>query len=76
VLIEIRKEFAASARLGRRTTYHRRLKTCRAMKRRQTSPNASREWPRRKTHQPLAPPILLTMNEAQEALLQKHFHAE
>jgi Transposase DDE domain len=72
VLIEIRREIAASARAGRRTTYRRRLETCRAVKRRQTSPKASRDWPRRKTHQPPAPPLLLTMNEAQKALLQKH----
>jgi len=76
VLIEIRKEIAACARLGRRTTYRRRLETCRAVKRRQKSPKASRDWPRRKTHQPPAPPLFLTMNDAQKALLQKHIHTE
>ena len=76
VLIEILKEIAASARAGRRTTYRRRLETCRAETRRQTSPKASREWPRRKTHQPPAPPLFLTMNDAQKALLEKHIDAE
>jgi hypothetical protein len=76
VLIEIRKEIAASARAGRRTTYRRRLETCRAETRRQTSPKASREWPRRKTHQPPVPPLFLTMNDAQKALLEKHIHPE
>ena len=76
VVIEILKETAASARAGRRTTYRRRLETCRAAKRRQTSPKASRDWPRRKTHQPPAPPLFLTMNDAQKALLEKHIDAE
>jgi hypothetical protein len=75
VLIEIRKEIAASARAGRRTTYRHRLETCRTKTRRQKSPKASRDWPRRKTHQPPAPPIFLTMNEEQKALLEKHIHA-
>jgi hypothetical protein len=74
VLIEIRREIAGSARPRRRTTDRRRLETCRAETRRQTSPKASREWPRRKTHQPPAPSIFLTMNETQKALLQKHIH--
>jgi len=75
VLIEIRKEIAASVRAGRRTTYRRRLETCRAETRRQTSPKAGREWPRRNTHQPPASPLFLTMNDAQKALLEKHIHA-
>ena len=37
VLIEIRQEIAASARAGRRTTYRRRLGTCRAVKHRPVS---------------------------------------
>ncbi len=75
VLIEIRREIAGSARPRRRSTHRRRLETCRAETRRQTSPKASRDWPRRKTHQPPAHPIFLTMNEAQKALLQKHIGA-
>ncbi len=71
VLIEIRKEIAASARAGRRTTYRRRLETCRAKTRRQTSPKASREWPRRKTHQPPAPPIYLTIERSPRSLTAK-----
>ena len=77
VLIEIRQEISGSDRdrPRRRTTYRRRLEKCRAETRRQTSPKASRDWPRRKTHQPPAPPIFLTMNEDQKALLEKHIHA-
>jgi len=77
VLIEIRQEVSGSDRdrPRRRTTYRRCLEKCRADTRRQTSPKASRDWPRRKTHQPSAPPIFLTMNEDQKALLEKHIHA-
>jgi hypothetical protein len=75
VLIEIRREITGSDRPRRRTTYRRQLETCRVETRRQTSPKASREWPRRKTHQPPAAPIFLTMNDDQKALLEKHIHA-
>ena len=62
-------------RPARRTTYRSRLKKCRAERRRQKSSKASRDWPRRKTHQPPAPPISLMMNEEQKALLEKYIHA-
>jgi Transposase DDE domain len=77
VLVEIRRQISGSDRdrPARRTTYRSRLKKCRAERRRQKSPKASRDWPRRKTHQPPAPPIFLTMNEEQKALLEKHIHA-
>lgn len=71
VLIQIRKEITGST--GRRTRcYARQLEHCRADTRQQTSPKASREWPRRKPHRSPAPPNLLTLTEAQKALLRKH----
>ena len=75
VLIEIRREITGKARPRGRTTYRRRLETCRVAPRHQTSPKASREWPRRKTHKPPGAPIFLTMNDDQKALLGKHVDA-
>lgn len=75
VLIEIRREIAGGAGDHRRPTYRRRLETCRVETRRQSSPKASREWPRRKVHKPPAAPIFLTMNGEQKALLERQIHA-
>jgi hypothetical protein len=74
VLIEMRREIKGSN--GRRmATYRRRLEKCRAETRQQQTPKATRDWPRRKPHQPPAPPNLRTMNDEQKTLLRKHIHA-
>ena len=76
VLIQIRKEINhGSARYRRTPAYARRLDKCRAETRRQASPKASREWPRRKTHKAPAPPKFLTMTNDQRALLQQYIRA-
>lgn len=73
VLIQIRKEINSGNAGGRRVpNYERRLKTCRAETRCQTSPKATREWPRRKTHKAPSPPKFLTLREDQKALLQQY----
>jgi hypothetical protein len=75
VLIEIRKEIDAAAR-PKLKSYRERLTGCRAEGRQQTSPKATREWPRRKPHKPPKPPVLHTLNEEQKALLNRHMSAE
>ena len=76
VLVQIRKEINRDSTSHRRIpTYARRLDKCRAPTRRQTSPKASREWPRRKPHKAPAPPKFLTMREDQKALLQQYIGA-
>lgn len=74
VLIEIRREIAGSGN-RRLVAYSQRLEECRAETRCQTSPKASREWPRRKPHKVPAPPKFLTMRDDQKALLQRHIGA-
>jgi hypothetical protein len=74
VLIEIRSEIAAKAK-PRQKSYRQRLDGCRADGRKQTTPKATREWPRRKPHKPPKPPILHTLNEEQKALLNQHLDA-
>lgn len=74
VLIEIRRELTGTAR-RREGSYSKRLRGCRADRRRQSSPKASREWPRRKSHVPPGPPVLHTLTDEQKALLQKHLDA-
>ncbi len=74
VLIEIRREI--NGRRGSLTpSYRKRLERCRADSRQQTSPKAIRAWPRRKPHEPPAPPVLRTLTDKQKALLQHHIHA-
>jgi Transposase DDE domain len=74
VLIEIRRELNGTAK-RRGGSYARRLQGCRAEARRQKSPKASREWPRRKPHKPPGPPVLHTLTDEQKAILQKHIDA-
>jgi DDE family transposase len=76
VLIEIRSEIKSDSTSTRRTPkYRRRLEKCRAETRCQTSPKASREWPRRKTHKAPEPPKFRTLRDDQKALLQQHIGA-
>jgi hypothetical protein len=72
VLVEIRREMQAATN-RRNRSYRDRLQNCRADKRKQTSPKASREWPRRKPHTAPRPPVLHTLNAEQKILLNKHF---
>jgi hypothetical protein len=74
VLIEIRRELEATAR-RRGPSYRQRLEGCRAEDRKQTTPKATREWPRRKPHKPPKPPVLHALNEEQKALLNQHIGA-
>jgi hypothetical protein len=74
VLIEIRREIEAAPR-RKVKSYRQRLDGCRAEGRKQTSPKATREWPRRKPHKPPRPPILHTLNEEQKVLLDQHISA-
>ncbi len=74
VLIEIRREMTRAGR-RRARSYRDRLEDCRAETRKQTSAKATREWPRRKPHKPPRPPLLLTLNEQQKALLIQHIGA-
>ena len=74
VLVEIRREMQAPTN-RRNRSYRDRLQNCRADERKQTSPKASREWPRRKPHTAPRPPVLHTLNADQKILLNKHFGA-
>lgn len=74
VLIEIRKEIDASVKPEVKC-YHKRLAGCRAGRRKQKSPKATREWPRRKPHKPPKPPALQTLTQEQKALLDSHMCA-
>ena len=74
VLIESRREMKRAGR-RRARSYRHRLEDCRAETRKQTSAKATREWPRRKPHKPPRPPLLLTLNEQQKALLIQHIGA-
>jgi hypothetical protein len=72
VLVEIRREMQAPTN-RRKRSYRHRLQNCRADERKQTSPKASREWPRRKPHTAPRPPVLHTLNADQKILLYTHF---
>jgi len=73
VLIQIRREINRDGpATRRRPAYRQRLEQCRASTRRQSSPKASREWPRRKPHKAPLPPKFLTLKDDQKALLQQY----
>jgi hypothetical protein len=74
VLMEIRREMNRTER-RRRLCYRERLRGCRAENRKQTSPKATRVWPRRKPHEPPRPPILHTLSDEQKILLIRHIGA-
>lgn len=74
VLVEIRRELDGRA-TKRQGSYARRLERCRADARRQASPKACREWPRRTPHKPPGPPNLHTLTDEQKALLEQHLGA-
>lgn len=74
VLIEIRREMTGVAD-RRSRSYSDRLRGCRPEDRKQTSPKACREWPRRKPHKPPKPPTLRTLSEAQKSLLCQYIGA-
>jgi hypothetical protein len=74
VLIEIRRELEATQK-RRFQSYRQRLEGCRADDRKQTTPKATREWPRRKPHKPPKPPVLQTLSTEQKTLLNQHISA-
>jgi hypothetical protein len=74
VLIEIRREMNGGAD-RRAACYRKRLRSCGADTRKQTSPKATRVWPRRKPYEPPRPPVLHTLNQQQKVLLNQHIGA-
>jgi len=74
VLIEIRKELQGWA-ARRSGCYGERLERCRADERRQRSPKATRDWPRRKVHKPPKPPKLHTLCREQNLILDNNLRA-
>ena len=68
VLREIRRDMRDSVRSVRRPAFARRLAAATRERRRRTSGKTSRDWPRRKPHQPPGPPQLHTLTAAQKAL--------
>lgn len=70
VLIEIRREMQMPTE-RRQRSYGDRLQNCRADGREQTSAKATREWPRRKPHEPPKPPNLRTLSVGQKILLDR-----
>lgn len=69
VLIAVRREITRPASLPK-PHYARALQNCRPDLRRQESPKATREWPRRKPHKPPKAPILKTLTDPEKALLR------
>jgi hypothetical protein len=74
VRIEIRGEMKESTN-RRVASYRERLRGCRADTRKQISPKATREWPRRKPHEPPRPPVLHTLSEQQKVMRNQHIGA-
>ena len=71
VLMAIRAEFKACEKRPR-ARYCQRLQGCRAEARKQKSPKASRDWPRRKPHEAPKPPRLHPLTDEQKLLLRQN----
>jgi hypothetical protein len=71
ILLAIRKEMSGPRQRGEQY-YEERLRQARGEERPgRTSAKASRNWPRRKPHKPPKPPKILTLTDAQKALLPR-----
>lgn len=70
VLLAIRAEMRA-CQPRRRRSYRQRLRACRAEMRPQKSPKASRDWPRRRTHQAPKPPRLHRLTARHKLLIEQ-----
>ena len=73
VLLTIRREM--SGRLRGCQKYLDRLREASRERRERTSAKQSRVWPRRKPHKPPQPPKILTLTDAQKALISRLEHA-
>jgi hypothetical protein len=67
----VREELRAAMRPDRRVNYRGRLEFCERERRARSSPKQKRAWPQRTPHEPPRPPILLTMDEKEKALLSR-----
>jgi hypothetical protein len=72
VLLESRRDI-----LGRKSSkpFSDRIARAQREHRMRTSMKQKREWPRRKQHKPLHPPILLRLTEEQKIKIQEHLQA-
>lgn len=73
VLLEIRREM-----IGRNPTkrsFAARLAEATRERRQRRTPKQKREWPRRKTHQPPHPPILLRLTKPEKIAIERHLQA-
>lgn len=75
VLLEIRRDIRAASCSPQRPAFANRVARAQRERRRRTSSKASREWPRRKPHQPPGPPQLHTLDTEQKALCDKLLNA-
>jgi hypothetical protein len=75
VLREIRRDIRDATRSVRRPAFVQRLARATRERRPRTSAKATRDWPRRKPHQPPGPPQLHTLTNEQKALRDKILHA-
>lgn len=73
VLLEIRRELAG--RPQTRRPFGRRLAQAVRERRIRITPKQKREWPRRKTHKPPEPPLILTLTAEYKNLMEQHLRA-
>lgn len=73
VLLEIRREISGDLR-GKRP-FGERLAQAKRERRSRATPKEKRQWPRRKTHKPPQPPIILKLSKQQKAIAEQYFQA-
>ncbi len=73
VLLEIRREINGRSPKGK--SFAERIATAKRERRVRQTPKEKRQWPRRKTHQPPKPPILLRMTSELKAEVEQNLQA-
>jgi hypothetical protein len=73
VLLEARRDI--SARKEPKEPFRERIARAQRERRARTSAKQKREWPRRKSHTPPHPPVLLTLTEEQKIKIHQHLQA-
>jgi len=71
VLLEIRRDIPKPP--PKKQAFSERIAQAQRERRARTTPKEKREWPRRKSHTPPQPPVILTLTDQQNVIVNQYF---
>jgi hypothetical protein len=71
VLLEIRREIPKPP--PKKQAFSERIAQAQRERRTRTTPKEKRQWPRRKSHKPPQPPLILTLTDQQKVIVNQYF---